>query len=71
MLSTWDGEQHFPTGAKGCDAQFLQVLVCQSQECLEVNLEAETSQFNINIIIINSYTQKVLSSGVVLVLFSQ
>ncbi len=46
FICTRDGEQHFPAGSKGGDAQFLQVLVCQSQECLEVNLEAAISPFN-------------------------
>lgn len=46
FFHTRDSEQHFPTGTKGGDSQFLQVLVCECQECLEVNLEAATSQFN-------------------------
>lgn len=47
---TRDSEQHFPTRTKGGDSQFLQVLVCECQECLEVNLEAATSQFNTTLI---------------------
>lgn len=58
FFHTRDSEQHFPTGTKGGDSQFLQVLVCECQECLEVNLEAATSQFNnLNLETSNKYVK--------------
>lgn len=38
FIFTWDCKQHFPPGTKSSNSQLLQILICESEECLKINL---------------------------------
>lgn len=38
FIFTWDCKQHFPPGTKSSDSQLLQILICESEECLKIDL---------------------------------
>lgn len=44
QIFTWNCQQHFPPGTKGRNSQLLQILVCEGEERLKINLwKTETS----------------------------
>lgn len=38
FIFTWDCKQHFPPGTKSSNSQLFQILICESEECLKINL---------------------------------
>lgn len=49
FLFTWDCKQHFPPGTESCNSQLLQILICESEECLKIDLWVNKSSI-INIL---------------------